>query len=48
MRTQVGDHRDSVNGLFTDSQLRGEYLGGYRVRVVDDGHSLHLKKADSD
>lgn len=27
--------------------MRGEYLAGYRVRVGDDGHSLHLSDGDT-
>lgn len=26
----------------------GEYLGGYRVRIANDGYSRHLADADSD
>lgn len=47
MRTQVGDYQDRLNSFFTDVQLPGEYLGGYRVSVGDDVHSMHLSNADS-
>lgn len=47
MRVQPGDYPDRPNAMLTKARLRGEYLGGYRVRAGDDRHSLHLKDADS-
>lgn len=29
--------------MLIDGQLGREYIGGYLVRVGDDGHSLHLE-----
>lgn len=48
MHAQAGSYRDRQNALLTNAKLRGEYLGGYRVRVGDDGRCLSLGDADSD
>lgn len=34
--------------MFADTQLKGEYLDGFRVRVSRNGHSLHIGAADSE
>lgn len=41
-------YRDCPNAQLADSQLWGEYPGGYGVCVVDVVHSLNLEEADSD
>lgn len=46
MRAQASDYRDHLNVLLANAELRGEYLGGYQVRVWDEGHSSHLRDAD--
>lgn len=48
VRAQAPNYRDQLNVLLGDAQSRGEYLGGYRIRVVENGHSLHVGDTDSD
>lgn len=36
------------NAVLVDGQACGEYLGGFRVSVRRDGHSLHLGDENSD
>lgn len=44
---QASHYPDRLNAVLGDAQSRGEYLGGYRVCVGDDGLSLHVYEADS-
>lgn len=34
--------------MLGDAQARGEYPGGFRVCVGEDGHSLHIEGLESD
>lgn len=47
MREQASSYRDRLSAVFGDVQAGGEYLGGFLVRFVDDGHSSHLGEGDS-
>lgn len=47
MRVQASRYLDRLNAVVVDVQARGEYLGGFRVRVGKDGPSLHHGEDDS-
>lgn len=42
MRAQASRYRNRLSAVLGDPQARGEYIGGSRAHVGEDGHSLHL------
>lgn len=44
---QATSYRDCLTNVLADAQMRGEYLGGYLVRVSENGLLLHIGVADS-
>lgn len=46
--TQSAYYRDRLNAVLDYAHQRHEYLGGFRVRASQDGHSVHIGDDDSD
>lgn len=44
---QSTTHRDRLNAVLTDGQPKDAYLGGFHVKVLENGHALHIVNADS-
>lgn len=47
MRAQASSYGDRPNAVLGNMQSRGEYLGGYRVHVGDDSHSVFVAETAS-
>lgn len=47
MREQSTSYRDRLNAVLDDGQMKGEYLGGFRVRASENGQSLRIGNDDS-
>lgn len=48
VHAQASSYHDLLNAVLSGAQSREEYLGGYRVRVSEDHHSLQIGGANSD
>lgn len=48
MRALASNYCDRLNAVLFDTQIRGEYLGGYEVCVAEDGNSRHPGNVNSD
>lgn len=48
MRRYATSYRSWLNALQADAQLRGEYFGGYRIHVYENGYSLPVDEATGD
>lgn len=48
LRKQASSYLDRLTTVLDDAQARVEFLGGFRVQVGEDGHSLHIGNEDSD
>lgn len=48
MRTHAASYRNWLNVLLSDAQLRGEYVGGYLIRISENCYSLSIDEATSD
>lgn len=47
MRTHTISNRSRLNTRLSDTQSRGEYVGGYRISVREDCYSLSIDEATS-
>lgn len=48
MSVQSTTYHDYLNAVLANAQMKGEYLSGSRVRVSENGHSIHIGGADSE
>lgn len=48
MRTHSRSYINWRNAVLADAQTRGQYVGGFQIRVGEDGCSLQVNEATSD
>lgn len=48
MRAQSTSYRDRLNAVLAYEQMEGDYLGGFRVTVSENGHLIHINDANNE
>lgn len=48
MRTNATSYTSWINVLLVDAQLKGVYVGWYRIRIDEDGYSLCIDEDTGD